>query len=478
MKKFQMVFLFVSVLLLATGCRTGQPESTNTTEGTAAEPPETDLYEYHRGMDYGGREVTILIRQEFEKEFYIEQTTGEVVDDAVYHRNRMTEELLDIELNYTSVPGSFSNQSIFKKAFTDSVLAKDGAYDLVASAANYMLPLAAEGYFQNLMTCPGVQIEEPWYAQNYIDSMSIKGKLYLVAGSASINFLQNMCVVFFNQNLMNDLSYSYPYEDVRNGDWTFDSLNQLVKDSGADINGDGTIDLSDRLGWLTYGNMVNAQIVGMGHHYIERDANDIPYVIDTLGERSVSVYERVEHFINGLDGVLYYIDKDQDALKATQNLLKTWETGNTLFFPQVLSTAEQMRDQSFDFGILPFPKSDTDQEAYQTFLLENVTVLGIPQTADIECSGRVLDVLSINGYYDLSSVYYDIALKEKYSRDTDTKDMLDIIRSSVVFEYPLATQFMANCIQAQKPIISAYESQKKVMISEFYKIVEAYEDLD
>lgn len=478
MKRLRLISLFLFAALLAAGCASGEPVSVDSTGETTAAPVEIDPYEYHRGADYGGREVTMLIRQEFESEFNIEESTGEVVDDAVYHRNQVTEDLLGIDLKFISVPGSFSNQNTFKKTFTDSVLAGDGAFDLVASAANYMLPLAAEGYFYNLMTCPGVQIEEPWYAQNYIDSMIIDGKLYLVTGSASINFLQNMCVVFFNKDLMTDLSYEYPYDEVRNGTWTFDVLNGLVKDSGADLNGDGTIDESDRLGWLTYSNMVNAQIVGMGHHYIERDADGLPYVIETLSEHSIDIYDRVERFINSLESTLYYIDKDSDALKATQNLLKTWDMGNTLFFPQVLSTAEQMRDTRFDFGILPFPKSDTDQENYSTFLLENVTVLGIPRTADAELSGRVLDVLSINGYNELSSAYFDVALKEKYSRDSDTKDMLDIIRSSVVFEYPLATQFMAGCIQNNKPLVSSYESLQNKMSSDFSKIVEAYGELD
>lgn len=179
----------------------------------------------------------------------------------------MVEELLGVKLGFVSLPGSFSNQSTFKKAVAESVLAEDHAYDLVASAANYMLSLTTEGYFRDLMSCPGVQINEPWYARNYIENMCFGGKLYLVAGSASLNFLQNMCVVFFNKDLMTDLSYEAPYDAVRDGKWTFDTMNSLVKDSGADLNADGKFDETDRIGWLTYSNMVNAQIVGMGHHY-------------------------------------------------------------------------------------------------------------------------------------------------------------------------------------------------------------------
>ena len=56
--------------------------------------------------------------------------------------------------------------------------------------------------------------------------------------------------------------------------------------------------------------------------------------------------------------------------------------------------------------------------------------------------------------------------------------MLDIIRGSVEFEYPLATQFMAGCIQAKKPLVSSYEELKNSIIKQFDDIVGKYGELD
>jgi len=477
--KLNLTTILLAVSMAVSGCASGAtPDDTGETVATTAEAVVIDPYEYHRGRDFGGKTVTMLLRQEFESEFDVENATGEVVDDAVYDRKVLAEELLGIKMEFISLPGSFSHRSTFTAAFMESVLAGDGAYDLVASAANYMLPLTAEGCFHNLLTAPSVQIEKPWYAQNYISNMTIDDKLYLVTGAASLNFLQNTCVLFFNKDLMAELKYELPYDQVRSGEWTFDALHALVKDSGADLNSDGVIDESDQIGYLTYNNMINAQIIGMGHHYIETGKDGVPYVIETLSERTIDVFDRVERFINDLNSTFHYIDMDNDALKATANMLKIWNTGNVLFYPNVLSTAESMRDSAFDFGIVPLPKSDTEQAEYYSFLLENVTVLGFPTTADAELSGCVLDVLSINGYEVLSPKYFDLELKEKYTRDTDTKDMLDIIRSSVAFEYPLATQFMAECIQNGSPLVSSYESRKNSMKNTYEKILNAYQELE
>lgn len=437
--------------------------------------PETvDLYAALREVDGSGQTVTMLLRSEFSYEFDAEEATGETIQDTVYARNLATEELLNIHLDYHAVPGSFSNQAQFIGAFNDSVLANDNSYALVACAANYMLPQTAKGYFRNLLSTPSLSMDKPWYAQKYIESMTVQDRLYLTAGSASMNLLENMCVLFFNKDLMADFGYDLPYTQVSEGKWTFDALETLVKNTYVDTNGNGTSDPEDTLGYLTYGNMVNAQTVSMGHAYIRTDADGIPHYAETLSERSIDIYTKVEAFVNQLDGTYFYNDTANDALTATENMLTIWRGGQVLFFPQVLSTAAKMREDEFDFGILPLPKYDTDQSSYATFVLENVTVMGIPSYMTDPIAGQTLEALSIYGYTTLSPVYYDVVLKEKYSRDADTKTMLDLILEAVTFEYPLNTQFMANCIKNGNPLVSTFEKEQKSFANQFDSIVDGW----
>lgn len=437
-----------------------------------------DSYAALRELDFGGEQITMLVRSEFDYEFIAESENGEVVNDAVYARNLKTEELLNADLEYVAQSGSFSTKAAFMSTYTGSVLANDNAYGLVAAAANYLLALSAEGYFSNLIGNKYITIDSPWYSQGYIDNLTIDGHIYLVAGSASINLLENMCVMFFNRDLLTDLGHDMPYEDVRKGVWTFDKLNALVKDSYSDLDGSGDVSEGDRLGYLTYNNMINAQLFGMGQRYIERGADGVLRFKEALSERDLEVYNKVEGFMNGLDATYHYNDTANNALVATENLVRIWSAGNTLFMPQVLSTAQKLRDCDFDFGVLPMPKNDNHQENYITFILENVTVLGIAPTANLDLAGAALETLSISGYKDLSPVYFEIALKEKYSRDVDTKDMLDIILASVSFEYPMITQFMAQCIQNKKPVVSGFEAQQKSLSANFDKIVEGWLSLD
>ena len=442
----------------------------SSSDNTSVIETENDPYERFYGINYDGQTFTGLIRTQFSYEFDIETETGDVIDDAVYERELKIEDTLNANLEWHCIPGSFPERSSFTDVYKNSILSGDGAFDYVMSAANYMLPLMAEGCYVDLNKVDSISLDEPWYSQGFIENLSIDGRLYCVTGSASINYLENMCVLFFNKDLLEDLGYTAPYDDVRNGSWTFYKLEELVRDSYQDLNGNGQADDEDQYGFLTYNNMLNAQLVGMGLKYIENEGG-ISHIKPTLDERTVAIYDEVESFMNDLEATYHYNDTSADALKATEIMLKLWDTGNILFFPSVLSSAVKMRDTNFDFGILPFPKYNEEQESYHTFILENVTVIGIPPTADAEKSGTIIDFLSAVGYNELDSVYFDIAMKNKYSRDNDTKEMLDIIRNNIFFEYPLMTQFVGQCIYNKSPLISTYESQAVSAIATYDKLI-------
>ncbi len=482
MKRLLLFGVVTAVLLVLASCgeETAPASDPEEVGGTLVETAETepDSYVKLRDLDFDGAKTTMLVRSEFSYEFDVDTENGDVVNDAVYARNRMVEELFNIDLQYVSRSGSFSTKADFMAAYTNSIQANDRSYDLVAAAANYLLGLSAQGYFVNLNDTENVSIQSPWYSQGYIENLSIQDHIYLVAGSASLNLLENMCVMFFNQDLMRDLGHEAPYPDVRNGIWTFDKLNALVSTAYADLNGDAAVNEGDRIGYLTYNNMINAQLFGMGQRYIEKDNDGVLYFKTELTEHDINAYNLVESFMNDLDATYHYNDTANNALIATENIVRIWSAGQTLFMPQVLSTAASLRNDDFDFGVLPMPKYDEDQESYITFILENVTVMGIAPTADRELAGAVLEALSIAGYEDLSPIYYEIAMKEKYSRDADTREMLDIIRSSVSFEYPMITQFMPQCIQNKKPLASSFAAQAKTSSATFASIVEGWLALD
>lgn len=469
------IFVIFAMMLASCSSHTNTLQSTASAETTA----ETTFnpYAQFESIDLEGKTFTGLIRTQFEYEFNIETETGDVVNDAVYTRELIVENTLNADLKWYAIPGAYPEKVNFVKVYSTSVAANDGSFDYVAAAANYLLPLMSEGVFVDLSRVPSVSLDMPWYSQGYIANMNINGRLYLVTGSAAMNCLENMCVLFFNKNLMDNLGNAAPYEAARNGSWTFDKLNGLARDTYSDLNGNGNVDDEDRFGYLTYNNMLNAQLIGMGLSYIKME-NGLPAVKQTLDEPAIDAYNAVESFMNDSEATYHYNDKSGSALIATETMMKIWDTGNVLFFPSVLSTAVKMRGYEFDFGILPFPKYDEKQASYHTFILENVTVIGISPTSDIESAGYIIDMLSSAGYNELDTVYFDTAMKDKYSRDNDTREMLDIIRENVFFEYPLMTQFVGECIFSKKPLVSTYESKIAPVTKSYEKLIQGCMELE
>ena len=121
--------------------------------------------------------MNMLVRREFHYEFGADES-GDIVDDAVYDRNRKIEEKFGIKLTITDVEGSFSTRDTFLGVLAGDIMSGSGDIDIVAGAANYMLPTVPEGNFVNLMQTPYIETDNPWWSQGYVDNMSIDGGLY------------------------------------------------------------------------------------------------------------------------------------------------------------------------------------------------------------------------------------------------------------------------------------------------------------
>ena len=55
-------------------------------------------------------------------------------------------------------------------------------------------------------------------------------------------------------------------------------------------------------------------------------------------------------------------------------------------------------------------------------------------TADTEFSGVLLEAWSSQAYRKIMPEYFETALKTRYSQDSDTSRMFDLIRSSIVYD--------------------------------------------
>lgn len=101
-------------------------------------------------------------------------------------------------------------------------------------------------------------------------------------------------------------------------------------------------------------------------------------------------------------------------------------------FPHSLSGFSSKCD--FNYGIVPFPKYDENQEKYYSLADTHSMLFSIPiTTATPDFSGFMLEALSSDSEEVLYN-YYEVTCKVKYTYDEDSAEMLDTIFDGIVYD--------------------------------------------
>ncbi|MDD4774616.1 MAG: hypothetical protein PHZ09_13600, partial [Eubacteriales bacterium] len=98
--------------------------------------------------------------------------------------------------------------------------------------------------------------------------------------------------------------------------------------------------------------------------------------------------------------------------------------------------APQFRGMEQNFGIIPLPKLNSEQENYNSPLFSNIIpIIIIPQTnSDLEAAGTILTHMAYLGKRDMYTALYDNLLRGKITRDENSNAMLDMIFENTIYD--------------------------------------------
>ena len=166
------------------------------------------------------------------------------------------------------------------------------------------------------------------------------------------------------------------------------------------------------------------------------------------------------------------------------------KNGQTMFTTWLLTGVNYLRDMEDDYGIIPMPKLDEAQESYTAYCHNGSSVFGIPTTEnEPDKIAAFMEAMAAETYRVVTPAYFETALKGKYSRDSETSQMLDIIVSGVYLDIgyiygsslgaPIdkMRQVLSSSTQCEKAISTMTKIEKSV-ISGMEKIIEKYEALE
>lgn len=397
------------------------------------------------GLDFEGLEISVLYRGgQNESEITFESLTGDIVNDAVYNRNISVAERLNIKWNF--LPFGDANAQSFPANAKSAVLAGSDDYSIFAWAQYSVLPLCLEGLILNIADAAYIDYEQPWWNSAYMDTLQIgSSSRFFLMGDVSLVALQDTAAVFFNQKLYGDAhgDANELYQKVLDGDWTIDVMQELTEEVYEDLNGNGKADTEDRYG-VAATTCANTEFFayGLGLKVIGRDSDDLPtIVVDT--ERNAMILERLNRFYYENTGMT---TEYGDAEFFNQNTVaQVFAADRLMFYPIWLKNCAYLRDMTSDYGVLPYPKFDATQDDYISLEQDTASIFCIPViSAHPEEISAVLEAMCAENYRTVIPAYYDVALKNKYTRDEMSAAMIDLVHDTTLTDFGYAYCYALN----------------------------------
>ena len=436
------VISLLAAMLLAASAFAACGGSADTAEGATAAvtEPETAAAEETKipplgledGLDYGGYEYTVygydLSRMLTEQK--VDEMTGDLVDDAVYERNRATEELLNVRINV--IINKWDNDDCRKRVL-QSAMAGDDDYDLFTGNTYNMTYLAAAGAFLDASELTNMDFSMPWWNSSAYSELSVGNHHLLFMGDICRSNWGDINCIIFNKSFIKDYGFDDPYGLVRDNKWTLDRLIADTKDFYVDRNGNGERDeLEDLYG--TYG--LHGTVNNWGNEFVDitkKNADNYPEVIID-SPRTEEIWTKLRDWINGSTG-FWVGDGWTDA--------NTFgESENCVYLFRTIHTCTYLRNFECDYGIVPLPKYEESSDWSER---SGGLLIAFPSSAkDAYRSSAVAETLA---YYARSFVYpayVEQTILIKGTRDDTAEEMLHIIFDHITYNFGIECSSAAD----------------------------------
>lgn len=428
---------------LFAACGKDSPDTTSdsTTASTeATRDPNAPDFDADSIGDISG-DFNILVSGNYARnDFAAENGEGTAVQNAVYRRNEYMREKFNVNITnedlikFNSATGSGVG---FTKLYTDYI-SGDKTYDAAMVGTYDVATLAYSGYIHDLNAIENLNLSKSYWDQKANEDLSIGGKMFYTTGDITI--IDNMVTnaILFNKDMIKNYGLDNPYTLVEDNEWTLEKFGSLVKAVGEDKDQNGIYDSNDTYGLLTW-NDAMLSILGASGEKICSINND-KLELTFYNERVVSLYDMWEDIVfDQAHSYNYQYNNVEGKATPTSSWdearIRMFDSEQALFYTTLLTTVDKHRNSETDFGILPFPKYDSNQKDYgHAVSAFHCAFVCVPTLAASPRVGAILEELAYQGKKLLTPAYYDQTLIGQYTRDEESAAMLDLIFATRVYD--------------------------------------------
>lgn len=460
-KSFLALLLGLSMLLAPlVSCGNDEkptPGENNTGENTTEAPTEeqteytNDRDDLPEDLDLGGKTFTIFsIAQwaaggEFDQDS--ELIEGDVIKQAVFDRNALLKERLHCTIKNVESLGDTNTDEMLTKVQMMNLMGT-AEYQLLVTAGYRMCPLAQQGLLADLAQLTSIDLNKDYYSQGYNTALSIGNAQYLATGTFTMGYYRYMMVNLFNKKLFRAHGIDEPYDLVRNQEWTYEKMNEIVSQLYYDTDGNSQKDKDDTYGYVIMtgnnGSFTDAFMSACDLHMISKD-DDNYYTVNINSERYSDAVDEVLELLFG-QGTL-----SGENLNA-EDVYDKFGNSTAAMITTRLYGVEDKRvvdlGNTDGYGILPIPKMNLDQADYISYVQDQCFLFGIPGMLggnSLTQVSQLFEAFASESYRIVKPAYYEKALTSRYVYDPDSVEMLDLIGSHVYVD-PVNVYLMPNVI--------------------------------
>lgn len=498
MKRLLMMIALLSVTLSAfSSCgKKDQPDTADTTSEPPAESVSdsgaSDVLDF-QPKDFGGAELVFLIRNaeagDFETWDFVEnEKNTDIINEAIRTRNHYIEETYGVLLTPRLCGGAIRSEEMYQVIYND-YFSNDVSYQVAYCGVLNAIQLAAGGIFHDLSELPYINLEHPWWDARAMSSLSISNRNFFGIGDISVQLYETLPCIAFNKAMADQYGITGLYEMVNENKWTFEAFDGIIKEVSGDIDDIDGPSVGDIFAVGGQNDNIFNFFYASGLNSVTLDSNGVPELTvyseynETVVSKLFDIMTNQESFFNCNDYANVPGWKNSPIEYVTDGFLSQ----RILFYSDGLLHLPEMKDASFQFGILPEPKYSEDQDYRHLIGVYGSTAVTVPQGLigdQLKMTTMIIEAMGQKSQETVAKEYFERVLTLQNVRDSESADSLRIILDTKGFDMgfcfrwgELDTVLHDMLIQRRNSFYDNYQAKKNTIEVELSRTITSYINL-
>lgn len=479
-KKIMCISLLIAVMFTISCSDNGADvkETADITPQNIEETTAAEITPVLPDEKYDGYTVKMITLEAYNDHFKLDmESDGDVLNDAGYKRNLAVSELFDVDFETIEYPDPV-------KILKTGVMAGDDICEFIFPHATLgVASMVTERLLYDWNLLSYVDMTMPWWNNTMSSALSLGDRLFYGSGDIVLTW-QGMDSILFNKSYLSMKEIDTDlYELAFSGKWTMDRLSSVIKNITEDLDGDGKFTNADRYGYLDQSEGGGAYMYSSDIKIAKQDENGYPYIAMN-SERTVDLVQKFYDLVYSGD---VFLDAYYSASYPTSTYRAMLLEGRSFMTSlDIGSLHPYLREIEFDFGILPFPKFDENQENYRVFC--GAGLIGVPSNIkDPERTSAIAEAMAYQSYKLLRPAFFDIVLENKAVRDENSYKILQMMQENKVFDFGfnfdtsgLGYGMITNVVIGKKStdFVSYYTKNENRLKQSLQKVIDAFLEND